>query len=283
MPGTNTINFNFNDLTQILTSRDTDYVTIDNSGKLQVRSSRGSASAQNRQLVNRLLRLFIARMDNRDAAENALTVTQKEALKHYLLYLMEMPENGNCPAVSMKRLRQAMDFVNTASSELVRVQRNAAASPAEKRIAEEIAKRLPAAYLQPENRTVGGYAQYQTETAEKLREMLNNGRQQNIPANDISTKQLRNVASGRLFAVQNEVYNALLSVYHGLCNLNNGQNFDVEQLLSNEELMTGLFAYAIRQEAAVSQLGRDAEIMARKRYIQDRVFAMTGKKSCCKE
>ncbi len=272
----NQLEFSFTDLTRILTPRDGDYVTLDSSGRLQVRSSRGSANRQNRQLVNHLLQLFMERMDSRDT-EEALTVPQKEALKHYFLYLMEMPENGNCAAISMKRLRQAMDFVNTASSELVRVQRNAAASPAEKRIAAEIAKRLPAAYLQPENRTVGGYAQYQAETTEKLREMLNNGRQQNIPANDISAKQLRNVASGRLFAVQNEVYTAVLSIYNALCNLNHGQTFDVEQLLSNETLMTGLFAYAIRQEAAVSKSGRAAESEAKGRYALEQAFGLSKK------
>ena len=277
----NQLEFSFADLTRILTPRDGDYVTLDSSGRLQVRSSRGSSNRQNRQLVNRMLQLFMERMDSRDA-EDALTVPQKEALKHYFLYLMEMPENGNCAAISMKRLRQAMDFVNVASSELVRTQRDAAVSPAEKRIAEEVAKRLPAAYLQSENRAVGGFSQYQDRETEKLREMLQQGQGYGVSAEGIGTKQLRTVASGRLFAVQNEVYTALQSLYHGLCSLNHGQTIDVEQLLSNEELMASLFAYAIREEAAVSSAGREAEKLARRLYIQDRAFAMSGNKELLK-
>lgn len=277
MPRVNNLNFSFNELTRILTPKDGEYVTVDSKGNLQVRSGKGSANVQNRQLVNRLLQLFTQRMDDPEAGENALTVPQKEALKHYFLYLMEMPENGNCPAISMKRLRQAVDFVNVASSELVRVQRNAGASPAERRMAEEVANRLSASYLKPENRLVGGFSQYQSQQTEKLRDMLNRGRRQRIPAEDITTKQLRTVASGRLFEVQNLVYRGLQATYNTLRSLNHGQDYGVDQLLANEELMAGLFAYAIRHEAALSRSGRVAEIEAMKRFVADRAFALSDR------
>ncbi len=273
--------FSFAELTRILTPRDGDYVTLDSSGRLQVRSSRGSSNRQNRQLMNRILELFTERMDtprmDPEAGENALTVPQKEALKHYFLYLLEMPENGNCPAISMKRLRQAVDFVNVASSELVRVQRNAGASPVERRMAEEVAKRLSAAYLQPGSRMVGGFSEYQHQQTERLRELLNRGHRQGVPTDDISTKQLRTVANGRLFLVQNLVYRGLQAAYHTLCSLNHGQDYGVDRLLSNEELMSGLFAYAIRHEAALSRSGRKAEIEAMKSFVADKAFALSDR------
>ena len=273
--------FSFAELTRILTPRDGDYVTLDSSGRLQVRSSRGSSNRQNRQLMNRILQLFTERMDaprmDPEVGENALTVPQKEALKHYFLYLLEMPENGNCPAISMKRLRQAVDFVNVASSELVRVQRNAGASPVERRMAEEVARRLSAAYLQPGSRAVGGFSEYQHQQTEKLRELLNRGHRQGIPTDDISTMQLRTVANGRLFLVQNLVYRGLQAAYNTLCSLNHGQDYGVDRLLSNEELMSGLFAYAIRHEAALSRSGRKAEIEAMKSFVADKAFALSDR------
>ncbi len=289
MPRANAnLEISFKALTRILTPRDGDYVTLDSSGRLQVRSSRGEANQQNRRLVNHLLQLFIQRMDAQsaamdgNAAENALTVTQKEALRHYFLHLMEMPENGDCPAVSMKQLRQAMDFVNMASSELLRVQRSNTASPAERRMAEKVADWLPASFMQQKKPSAGSFSEYQNRETEQLREMLNNGHRQGIPASDISEKQLRTVAGGRMFEVQNLVYRAIRNIYDSLCAFSRGAGYDVEQLLADDALLTGLFAYAIRHEAAVSPFGREAELSAMSRYMTERSFALADRKALLK-
>ena len=262
-------NLTYKDFMKILSTDDDDHLEFRGQSLRIVKNGIFSKPADvttesNKKMVERFITVAMERIEQKQE----LSEEQKTNMKMRLQYQLNVKlADTQTAAVSISRLREAMEMVNHISSDVeIALSREKQASPLEHRLAMAVDESLAI----PEHKEAGSKTVHK-----KIQGILEEARKAGAIIPSVPDGELKNIVANKLHAVRDEAFNNLKRIYESMSCLKGGRAADFSSLASDKKAVNYLMAMSIARMTSMTSAGAEAADYQMRTYMTHLAFEHT--------